>query len=95
MGYGLNGKNVAKTAGQAEIPYVIVEQDPEVFEEAKADNQPIVFGDASVVSILQHLQVQQARVVVVAIADAEVTRQIVSSIRLLSETAHVIVRTAI
>lgn len=93
VGYGLNGKNVAKTANQAEIPYVIVEQDPEVFEEAKADNQPIVFGDASVVSILQYLQVQQARVVVVAIADAEVTMQIVSSIRLLSETAHVIVRT--
>lgn len=93
VGYGINGKNVAKTASQANIPYVIVEQDPEVYEEAKADNQPVVFGDASVVTILQYLQVQQARVVVVAIADAEVTLQIVSSIRLLSETVHVIVRT--
>ncbi|MBU1368669.1 MAG: cation:proton antiporter [Bacteroidetes bacterium] len=93
IGYGLNGKNVAKTASQAKIPFVIVEHDPVVFEEAKADYKHAFFGDAASIVILQHLNVQQARVVVIAIDDTEITKQIISTIRLLSETAHVIVRT--
>jgi CPA2 family monovalent cation:H+ antiporter-2 len=93
IGFGVNGKNVAKTAAQASIPYLIVEHDPEVFEEAKALGEPVIFGDATNGVILQHLFVQKARVVVLAIADLETTKKILSIIRLLSETAHVIVRT--
>jgi len=93
IGFGVNGKNVAKTAAQASIPYIIVEHDHEVFEEAKALGEPVIFGDATNSFILQHLFVQKARVVVLAIADLETTKNILSVIRLLSETAHVIVRT--
>jgi len=93
IGFGVNGKNVAKTAAQASIPYLIVEQDPEVFQEAKDLGEPVIFGDATNGVILQHLFVQKARVVVLAIADLETTKNILSVIRLLSETAHVIVRT--
>jgi len=93
VGFGVNGKNVAKTAAQASIPYVILEQDPEVFKEAKEMGEPVIFGDASNGVILQHVHVQMARVVVIAIADLETTKNILAVIRLLSETAHVIVRT--
>lgn len=93
IGFGVNGKNVAKTAAQASIPYVILEHDPEVFKEAKAMGEPVIYGDAANGIILQHVHVQKARVVVVAIADLENTKNILTVIRLLSETAHIIVRT--
>jgi CPA2 family monovalent cation:H+ antiporter-2 len=93
IGFGINGHNVARTARQAKIPYVVIDFDHHVYEAAKADGEPIVFGDASEEVLLHHLHVQQARVVVVAIADAEETRKIITAIRHLSETAHVIVRT--
>ena len=93
IGFGVNGKNVAKTAAQASIPYVVLEHDPEVFKEAKAMGEPVIYGDAANGIILQHVHVQKARVVVVAIADLENTKNILTVIRLLSETAHIIVRT--
>lgn len=93
IGYGLNGQNVAKAARRANIPYVIVELDPEAIKKAKAKNEPIVFGDATDVVILKHVHIQEARVVVVAISAYEATRSIVKTVRLFTETAHLIVRT--
>jgi monovalent cation:H+ antiporter-2, CPA2 family len=93
VGYGLNGHNVSRTAKQAKIPFVIIEMDYELFMEAKRDNHPVVFGDASDLHILEQASVHDARVVVISISDAEKTKNIVTGIREISETAHVIVRT--
>jgi len=93
VGYGINGKNISRVTQQIGIPYVIVEMDFEEFEAAKANNQPIVFGDAGQTEILQHVNVQKARVVVIAISDPVATKQIISSIRLFSQTVYIIVRT--
>ncbi|TSA28865.1 MAG: potassium transporter KefB [Bacteroidetes bacterium] len=93
IGYGINGKNVAKAARGAEIPYVIVEQDAPVMEEAKLNREPVVFGDATQEVILKHVNAWSARVVVVAISDPDATRIIVSKIRELSDTVYIIVRT--
>ncbi|KAB2817818.1 monovalent cation:proton antiporter family protein [Phaeocystidibacter marisrubri] len=93
IGYGINGKNVAKAARSAEIPYVILELDPDLLEEAKADGQPIHFGDATDNHTLSHFNLPFARVIVIAISDQEATRKILKNIRMFTETAHVIVRT--
>jgi monovalent cation:H+ antiporter-2, CPA2 family len=93
VGYGLNGHNVSRTARQAKIPYVIIELDYDSFMEAKRDNHPVVYGDASEPHILEQASVHDARVVVISISDAEKALNIVTSIRTITETAHVIVRT--
>lgn len=93
IGYGLNGQNVARAARQAKIPYVIIEVDPKAIESAKAANEPILFGDATDPMIIEHVKIQDARVVVVAISSPEATKKIVSNIRDYSKTAYVIVRT--
>lgn len=93
IGYGVNGENIAKAARFSGIPYYIVDIDPDALKKAKKRGEPIVYGDASEDSILKHLHVHEARVVVVAISDPTSTRKIVSSIRMLSRTACVIVRT--
>lgn len=93
IGYGINGKNLARAARNADIPYRIVELNAKTVKSAKAEGEQIYFGDATEESILKHLFVHKARVVVIAISDPKATKKIVSQIRGLSKTVYVIVRT--
>ncbi|HEX9651182.1 MAG TPA: cation:proton antiporter [Cyclobacteriaceae bacterium] len=93
IGYGINGENVAKTARQAKIPYVIVELDPVAINKANRNKEPVVFGDASNDVILKHVHIQEARVIVIAISSPESTKRIMRRVREFTKTAFVIVRT--
>ncbi|NVK04938.1 MAG: cation:proton antiporter [Flavobacteriia bacterium] len=93
IGYGINGKNVAKAARSAEIPYTILELDPHLISSAEADGHPIHFGDATDEHTLEGINVSFARVIVIAISDQEATKRILQIIRKHTETAFVIVRT--
>ncbi len=92
VGFGLNGRNIARVAKKFEIPYVILEINPDTVKKEK-DKEPIHFGDAMQVHVLQHLNIHKARVVVIAISDPRSTSKIVNTIREQSRTVHVIVRT--
>ena len=93
IGYGINGQNVAQAARAADISHVIVDLDPAAIELAKSRKEPVVYGDATDETILQHVRIHESRVVVVAISSPIATKQIVQNIRRFTETAHVIVRT--
>ncbi len=93
IGYGINGENISKAAKKAEIPYVILDTNPDTFKKAKNQNEPIIFGDATNSLILKHAHVQEARVIVIAISDPTATKKILTSIRQFTQTATVIVRT--
>lgn len=93
VGYGINGQNISRVTSQIDIPYVIVDMDYDALQQAKRKNQPIVFGDASDPEILKHINIQKARVVVIAISDPKATKKIISSVRLFSQTVYIIVRT--
>jgi CPA2 family monovalent cation:H+ antiporter-2 len=93
VGYGINGRNVAHAAKHLDIPYVILELNAETVRQEKAEGEPILFGDASQEYILHSVQVNKARVVVVAISDPTATRYIISNLRHISQTVYLIVRT--
>ncbi len=93
IGYGINGENISKAARRAEIPYVILDTNPDTFKKAQAKKEPIIFGDATNLTILKHAHVQEARVIVIAISDPGATKKILTSIRQFTQTATVIVRT--
>ncbi|MGO2103037.1 monovalent cation:proton antiporter family protein [Psychroflexus halocasei] len=93
IGYGINGKNIARVTRSTGIPYVIVEIDYDEIQEAKRRNHPVVYGDASEPEILKYINIQKARTAVIAISDPNATKKIISTIRLFSQTVHTIVRT--
>ncbi|KAB2814537.1 cation:proton antiporter domain-containing protein [Phaeocystidibacter luteus] len=93
IGYGINGKNVAKAASNADIPYSILELDPTLIAEGKSNGHPIHFGDATDEVTLSIQNIHLARVVVIAISDQDATRNIIRNIRRYTETAYIIVRT--
>lgn len=93
IGYGINGENLAKAAHHSNIPYVIIELDPASFQRAKDNGEPVIMGDASDITILQHVHIHEARIVVIAISDPDSAKKIVRIIRSFTQTAHIIVRT--
>ncbi|WP_029034845.1 monovalent cation:proton antiporter family protein [Salinimicrobium terrae] len=93
IGYGINGTNLARAAKYADIPYMILELNAQVVKEEKAKGEPIIYGDAVQEHMLEAVNVQKARVVVVAISDPRATKAIVSNIRHISPSVHIVVRT--
>ena len=93
IGFGFNGRNVAKAARAADIPYVIVEMNPEIVETARAKGEPIFYGDAIYDPVLEHANIKAARAVVVVISDAAASRRIVATAEGLNPTVHIIART--
>jgi len=93
IGYGLNGRNLARAAKAASVPYVIIEMNPDTVAEEKAKGQPIHYGDATNEKVLEHANVGEARIVVIAISDAGATRRITAAVREMNPKVHIIVRT--
>lgn len=93
IGFGVNGKNVARAAGVAGIPYTILEMNPETVRREKAKGEPIAYGDAAHEPVLHHARIGDARVVVVAINDPTATRRVTEAVRKLAPSVHLIVRT--
>ncbi len=93
IGFGVNGRNVAKAAKEADIPYVVLELNAETVQKEKKKGEPIYYGDGVHINVLEQLMVQKARVAVIAISDPEATRMIISNLREQNKTTYLIVRT--
>jgi CPA2 family monovalent cation:H+ antiporter-2 len=93
VGFGLNGRNLARAAQTSDIPYVIIELNPVTVKTEAARGHHMVFGDADNEAVLEHARVEQARVAVVVINDPAATRRIVARLRSLNAGLHIIART--
>ena len=93
VGYGINGRNVAKAAKYANIPHCIIELNPDTVKEEYVKGEIIYYGDASQESILQHSGIKKAKAIVVTIADPAAARQITQVSRELNPGLHIMVRT--
>jgi CPA2 family monovalent cation:H+ antiporter-2 len=93
VGYGLNGRNLARVLRAVGIPYVILELNADVVRRAKGKGEKINFGDATRREVLLHAGIEQAWSLVLAMSDPAAARRTVSLARGLNERAHIIVRT--
>ncbi|MEN6466155.1 MAG: cation:proton antiporter [Syntrophaceae bacterium] len=93
VGFGLNGRNLARAARKGGIPYVIIEMNPTVIREERAKGEPIFYGDATKEKILEHANIAEARSIVVVINDPAAAARIVWLARRLNSGIYIIVRT--
>jgi CPA2 family monovalent cation:H+ antiporter-2 len=93
VGFGVNGRNLARAAQAGRIPYRIVEMNAETVREERAKGEPILFGDASQEQVLAVAGLEEARVLVLVINDAAVVRRITEMARRLNPKIYIIVRT--
>ncbi|HBG91874.1 MAG: hypothetical protein A2X54_08120 [Nitrospirae bacterium GWF2_44_13] len=93
IGFGLNGRNLAKVLKEADIPYVVLEMNSDTVREMKKRGEPIYYGDGTSKEILHKIGMDKARLLVVAISDPVSTRRIVSIARHENSDIYIIVRT--
>jgi len=89
----MNGRNVAQAARLSGIPYAVIEINPETVRNKQAQGEPICYGDATQEAVLQHANIKDASVAIVAIHDPTATRRITEIARRLNPKAHIIIRT--
>ena len=93
VGFGLNGKYLARVLKDSGIPYCILELNPQTVREAQKAGEPICFGDASRLEILRLVNFAEARVLVVTAADHTIARRMISVARQNQKELYIIVRT--
>ncbi|MGC8796776.1 cation:proton antiporter [Thermodesulfovibrio sp.] len=93
IGFGLNGRNLARVLKETNIPYVILELNPDTVRKMKKKGEPIYYGDGTSPEILHKLGIHRAKILVIAISDPVSTRKIVQIAKTLNQKIHTIVRT--
>ncbi|MCU0846094.1 MAG: cation:proton antiporter [Spirochaetes bacterium] len=93
VGYGINGKNVARAASIAGIPYLIIEMNPDTVRREQERGEHIIFGSADQEAVLEYAGITGARVLVIAIADPAATRQVTAVARKSNPNIYIIART--
>ncbi len=92
VGFGVGGKGLAKVAKEAQIPYSILEANPDTVAKYRA-SEPIKHGDASLPLILQHAGIEQARALAILTPDPAATRAIIATARKLNPLLFIVART--
>jgi CPA2 family monovalent cation:H+ antiporter-2 len=93
LGYGLNGRNLAKVLQAVDIEYIVLELNPDTVKKARAHGEPVYYGDCTRPAVLEHLGIRAARLLVVGISDAASSRRAVQLARAENPRLHIIVRT--
>lgn len=93
VGYGLNGRNLARVLRSVAIPYTILDLNAETVRRAKENGEKINFGDATRREVLHHARIEDANALVLAISDPGSARRCVRQARHLNPNLYIIVRT--
>ncbi|HIJ83553.1 MAG TPA: NAD-binding protein, partial [Magnetococcales bacterium] len=92
IGFGENGQAAKQLARRHEIPYIILETNPETVRRERNRGTSIQFGDATQASVLRHAGIMHAKAMLITIPDATATRNIVATVRHLNADLTIVAR---
>lgn len=93
IGYGLNGRNLARVLRETGVRYRVLEFNALSVEKAAKLGEPITFGDGSRPDVLHAVGVEHASIIVIAISDPVGTRRMTALARDMNRRATILVRT--
>lgn len=93
LGFGAGGRQLARAAKAADIPYIILEMNPDTVRREGNKGEPIVFGDASRPGVLHYIGVHRAKAMAVVISDASAVRRAVELARQENPAIYIVART--
>src|SRR5215207_971157 len=91
-GYGRVGRQVAREFARDGVPFVVVDQEPEIVEECMAKNYLVLRGEASDDDVLEEAGVRRARGLVAAVNSDADNVFVVLSARKLNSKLHIVAR---
>jgi CPA2 family monovalent cation:H+ antiporter-2 len=68
-GYGRVGQNITQGLQDAEIPYTIIEIDPEIISRLRYEGIACIYGDASNTHVLERLNLKKVKALVITFPD--------------------------
>ena len=92
-GYGLAGKNVARTMREMRLPYIHIEMNGEVVRVARKSGEIILHGDATAPAVLEGAGIHKARAMVLAINDPSALARAIPTARELNPELYILART--
>lgn len=93
VGYGAAGRRLVQVLQDRQIPFVVVEMNPESVSELRKQGIRTVFGDASRSHILEAAHISEAKLCVLIINDATITPMVIRVARYMNPTLQIIART--
>jgi len=93
VGFGLNGRNLARVLKETGIKYIIIEINPETVKREKAAGEHIIFGDVVKPEILHKARVEHASIIVFAISDPNAAKLALRISKNINPNIYCLVRT--
>ena len=93
-GYGLTGRNLARSLAQIGTRYIIVDLNTDNVRDAAQQGEPACFGDVTSAEVLECLGAAEASELVIAINDPDATARAIGAARLAAPDLRITVRTA-
>ncbi len=91
VGFGVSGQHLARAAKNCSIPYEILEMNPDTVHRYQ-NKEPIIYGDASRPSVLEHLGIAKAKVLAIVISDPAAVQATVAEAAKLNPSLRIIAR---
>jgi len=92
LGYGRVGRWVGRLLDKAQIPYLVVEYNPQVVRQLRLEGKRAIFGDPSDLEVLYFAQLDKAKLVVLAIPDAPTQKMAIINCRQINPGIKIICR---
>jgi CPA2 family monovalent cation:H+ antiporter-2 len=92
-GFGRVGQNIARVLEQTGFEYIALDLDPQRIRAGRQAGDPVVYGDAGQVEVLENVGLAQASCVVVTFASPAVSLRILRAARALRADVPILVRT--
>lgn len=91
-GYGRVGQNIARGLHDADIPYIVVDIDPERISEARHGGIPRIYGDASNPHVLSKAGLNNARILAITFPDPVAVFSAVKAAQTINPNIQIVAR---
>ncbi len=91
-GYGTAGQDLSAALLLENIPYIVIEMNPQNIQKARLHRVPIIYGDAMNDNVLEEVAIHKAKAVVISFGDASSIAYIVQATQRLNPDVLTVVR---
>ena len=92
VGYGLNGRNLARVLKETGIDFVVIEMNPETVKAEKLKGEKFIYGDVTREGILQTAGIERASLIVFAISDPTASKHGLQLAKRINPKIHTVIR---
>ena len=91
-GYGITGRELASALRSRQVPYLIVDLNPDNVVEAMQAGEPAFYGDVTSPEVLHSVGAARAKEIVISINDPRATEQAIAAVRREAPDTYLFIR---